>query len=82
MEVFDIEPVFASARFLLRPVEESDAADLLRCYSDEETVERMNADNCTGTFLLKTTEEMKKFSLIILLTLSRKPLLSEFALQV
>lgn len=58
MEIFDIEPVFESAHFLLRPVELADAADLLRCYSDEEAVARMNADNCTSTFLLKTPEEM------------------------
>lgn len=58
MDLLDIEPVFASPHFLLRPVEEKDAADLLRCYSDEEAVARMNADNCTSTFLLKTMEEM------------------------
>ena len=58
MDFTETELIFESAHFLLRPVEESDAADLLRCYSDEEAVARMNADNCTSTFLLKTMEEM------------------------
>lgn len=58
MDLSETELMFESAHFLLRPAEETDAADLLRCYSDEEAVARMNDDNCTNTFLLKTVEEM------------------------
>lgn len=56
----DFETEFISEHFLLRPVEVSDAPNLLRCYSDEEAVERMNADNCTSTFLFRSLSEMEE----------------------
>lgn len=58
MDVFEDDTLFESEHFLLRPVELTDAADLLRCYGDEEAVARMNADNCTSAFLLKSLPEM------------------------
>ncbi len=55
---YDECPVYTSDHFRLRLVEEGDAADLLRCYSDESAVRLMNADNCTSDFHYRTIEEM------------------------
>lgn len=58
-EVYDKCPAYASDHFLLRLVEQGDAEDLLRCYSDASAVRLMNADNCTSDFHYQTLDEMK-----------------------
>ena len=56
--IYDKCPVYSSDHFLLRLVEEGDAEDLLRCYSDASAVRLMNADNCTSDFHYETLDEM------------------------
>lgn len=58
MELFDKNLFLQSEHFLLRPVKLTDAADLLRCYSDRDAVALMNTDSCSSRFLLQTPEEM------------------------
>lgn len=48
-----------TARYTLRPIEEQDAPALLRCYSDETAVRRMNSDNCIGSFLMKELKDVQ-----------------------
>ena len=48
-----------TTHFTLRLVTESDAEDLLACYSDETAWEIFNADNCTSDFRYRTLDEMR-----------------------
>ena len=57
MDVFKALPVFDGARFALRGVQKSDAADLLKVYSDERAVPFFNGDNCHGDDFHYTTIE-------------------------
>ncbi len=52
-------PIYESESFTLRLVEEKDAEDLLKCYSDILAVKLMNSDNCTSDFYYRTIKEMK-----------------------
>lgn len=52
-------PIFESESFILRLVNESDAENLLKCYSDLSAVKLMNSDNCINNFHYKTIDEMK-----------------------
>lgn len=51
--------ILKTARYVLRSIEKEDAPALLRCYSDEAAVRRMNSDNCQGTFLMKTLQDVQ-----------------------
>lgn len=53
-------PVYETESFIFRLVKVEDAEDLLACYSDEETVSKLNSDYCTSDFFYKTKEEMEK----------------------
>lgn len=57
MDVFKTLPVFEGKRFILRGVQKSDAADLLKVYSDERAVPLFNGDNCHGDDFHYTTIE-------------------------
>lgn len=60
-DVYDICPVFEDERFLLRLIQDGDAVDLLRVYSDREAVPFFNSDNCHGDdFYYKTLERMRE----------------------
>lgn len=53
-------PVYENETYLLRLVEDSDAPDLLRVYSDEKAVPLFNGDNCHGdNFHYTTLERMQ-----------------------
>lgn len=52
-------PIYETKKFILRLVEENDAADLLECYSDPISGAIFNSDNCTSDFIYKTLVEMK-----------------------
>ena len=55
-------PVIENKRYLLRLVEESDAKDLLKVYSDKKALPFFNIDNCNGTnFYLQTEEKMVSY---------------------
>lgn len=51
---------YESVFFTLRLVEESDASDLLKCYSDPKSAPIFNSDNCTSDFIFNSEEEMLK----------------------
>ncbi len=53
-------PMLETDHFLLRLVQESDAEDLLRCYSDPEAERFFNADNCTSNFCYTTKAQMRE----------------------
>jgi [ribosomal protein S5]-alanine N-acetyltransferase len=55
---YDLCPVYQSNHFIYRLVEDSDAEDLLICYSDEASVKLFNSDNCTSDFHYHTIDEM------------------------
>ncbi|KUP25952.1 GNAT family N-acetyltransferase [Paenibacillus sp. DMB5] len=52
-------PVFETGSFSLRLVRMDDAADLLRCYSDPESIPLFNSDNCLYGFSMNKLEEME-----------------------
>lgn len=51
-------PVFKSRHYTLRLVDKSDAADLLRVYSDKLSMPLFNSDNCVDDFCYSTIEQM------------------------
>ena len=57
MNIYESCPVLQGERFLLRPVEAADCADLLAVYSDERAVPFFNGDNCNGDDFHYTTPE-------------------------
>lgn len=54
-------PLHETPSFVLRLVDEDDAADLLQCYSDPRAVALMNSDNCNSDFHFTSLEEMQKY---------------------
>ncbi|WP_042196666.1 GNAT family N-acetyltransferase [Paenibacillus camerounensis] len=52
-------PVLETESFSLRLVRMEDAKDLLRCYSDPESIPLFNSDNCHYGFRMNTLEEME-----------------------
>ncbi|MEK4040708.1 hypothetical protein NYE44_16595 [Paenibacillus sp. FSL L8-0493] len=57
---YQVCPVFESERFVYRLVQELDAADLLECYSDADSIPLFNSDNCNNDFNFQTIEEMNR----------------------
>lgn len=59
-DVYEEIPVLENERFRLREInEETDAADLLKVYSDEKAWPLFNADNCWGDFHCTTIEQIQ-----------------------
>ncbi len=56
--IFEVCPIFESARFQLRLVSLEDSWDLLECYSDQKSAELFNSDNCTSDFNFSNIKEM------------------------
>ncbi len=53
-------PVFGNERFYIRQIEDEDSNDLLRVYSDKESLKYFNSDNCNGDdFHYSTIKQMK-----------------------
>lgn len=59
IDVYEQIPVMESDKFLLREIEEADAEDLLKVYSDKDAVPLFNSDNCVNGFYYTTMEKMK-----------------------
>lgn len=60
IDVYDQIPVMESDRFLLREIiEDTDAEDLLKVYSDKAAVPLFNSDNCVNEFYYVSIKEMK-----------------------
>jgi RimJ/RimL family protein N-acetyltransferase len=53
-------PVFDTEHFILRLVQEDDAADLLTCYSDPYARAIFNFDTCTSNFFYDTSNEIRE----------------------
>lgn len=53
-------PVYETKDFILRLVRKEDATQLLECYSDQQAVAIMDADNCLNDFYYPTIESMQK----------------------
>lgn len=51
-------PVFETEQFRLRLVEEKDASDLLKCYSDSASAPVFNSDDCLGDFIIHDEENV------------------------
>ncbi len=59
--VYKICPQFENERFLLRLISQDDCNDLLKVYSDKQSVPFFNSDNCNGDdFYYTTMERMKQ----------------------
>ena len=59
IDVYEQIPVMESEMFLLREIEDGDAEDLLKVYSDKNAVPLFNSDNCVNGFYYTSIEEMK-----------------------
>lgn len=57
MNIYKFCPQFENERFLLRYVSENDCSDLLKVYSDVDSVPFFNSDNCGGDDFYYTSEE-------------------------
>lgn len=51
---------YETDNFYVRVVEESDAEDLLNCYSDPKSAPLFNSDNCTCDFVYNDVEELRE----------------------
>ncbi len=59
--VYENCPVLENDRWLLRLIEEKDTEDLLKVYSDKNSLPFFNSDNCDGdNFYYPTIERMKE----------------------
>jgi len=60
IDVYECCPVYETESFIFRLVKLEDAEALLKCYSNQETVSKLNSDNCTSDFFYTTKEEMEQ----------------------
>lgn len=61
IDVYERIPVMESDKFMLREIiEDTDAEDLLKVYSDKAAVPLFNSDNCVNGFYYVSIEEMKE----------------------
>mgnify|MGYP001129717774 CR=1 FL=1 len=59
IDVYEQIPVMDSEKFLLREIEDGDAEDLFKVYSDKDAVPLFNSDNCVNGFCYTSIKEMK-----------------------
>ena len=59
IDVYEQIPVMESEKFLLREIEDGDAEDLLKVYSDKDAVPLFNSDNCVNGIYYTSIEEMQ-----------------------
>ena len=59
-DVYECCPKLEGARFMIRQISQDDCVDMLRIYSDEQSVPLFNSDNCHGDdFHYVTMERMR-----------------------
>ncbi len=59
--VYKVCPQFENENYLLRLISQEDCTDLLKVYSDKQSVPLFNSDNCNGDdFYYTTIERMKQ----------------------
>ncbi len=59
IDVYEQIPVTESEKFLLREIDDADAEDLFKVYSDKVAVPLFNRDNCVNDFYYISIEKMK-----------------------
>lgn len=59
LDPYSICPVYDTRSFTLRLVRPEDAVDLLRCYSDPESIPLFNSDNCRYGFSMHKLDDMR-----------------------
>lgn len=57
--IYEQCPIYETETFIIRLIEERDAENLLKCYSDLNARPFFNSDACWGDFFMKTIEEMR-----------------------
>lgn len=60
MDVYEQIPAMESEKFLLREIEDGDAENLLKVYSDVNSVPIFNSDNCTGDFYITSMQDINR----------------------
>ena len=60
IDVYQNCPIIEIERFILRLVKESDAEELLECYSNTKSQRFFNADYCTNDFCYTSLDEMQE----------------------
>ena len=60
IDVYEQIPVMESEKFLLREIKDEDAKDLLKVYSDVNSVPIFNSDNCMGDFYITTMQDINR----------------------
>ena len=65
-------PVYDTAHFHLRLVQENDAEDLFACYSHPDAQQFFNDDNCTSDFRFSTVVEMRACIIVWLSSYERR----------
>lgn len=60
IDVYEQIPFMENEKFLLREIDDADAEDLLRVYSDVNAVPIFNSDNCTGDFYVTAMEDIHR----------------------
>lgn len=60
MDVYEQIPIMESENFLLREIVAEDAKDLLKVYSDVNSVPIFNSDNCTGDFYITNMQDINR----------------------
>ena len=58
IDVYEQIPIVESEKFLLREINDADANDLLKVYSDVTSVPIFNSDNCVGDFYITTMQDI------------------------
>ena len=60
IDVYEQIPIMESEKFLLREINDADANDLLKVYSDVNSVTIFNSDNCVGDFYITTMQDINR----------------------
>ena len=60
IDVYEQIPFMESEKFLLREINVADANDLLKVYSDVNSVPIFNSDNCVGDFYITTMQDINR----------------------
>ena len=60
IDVYEQIPFMESQKFLLREINDADANDLLKVYSDVNSVPIFNSDNCVGDFYITTIQVLNR----------------------
>ncbi len=61
MNIYKNCPTMQNDKYILRPLKDEDAEDLLKVYSDIKAIPLFNSDNCNGDdFHYKTLERMRQ----------------------